>query len=213
MTGHGTLVLLEIAPHEGHVTPRDRMLEELTGQAGVGPLVLGHHQQTGGVLVDAVHQTGTHVPLLKQGKILQMPRERIDERTAVVAVSRMHDQSGRLVEHDEVVVLMNDVERNILGDDLHLALGIGHHEGDAVERLHLVTRLHRRAVHQDVSSVGRRLHPASRTVFESHRQVFVYAEHGLTPVYRDGEMLVQLILLVFQLLRYPVDICCLGILH
>ena len=38
------LVLVEIAPHECHVTALDRMVEELLGQPCVRLFVLGHHE-------------------------------------------------------------------------------------------------------------------------------------------------------------------------
>ena len=189
------------------------MVEKLPGQTGMGPLVFGHHQQSGSVLVDTVHQSGPHVPLLKQGQILQMPGQGIDECPAIIAVPRMHHEPGRLVQYDEVVVFIQDVERNILRNNFHLPLGIGHHEGNTVERLHLVARLHGNAVHKDISAVGCGLHPAPRTVLQSHRQIFVDTEHGLPPVYRDGEMLVQFILLLLQLLRYLPGIFHFGTLH
>ena len=38
------LVLVEIAPHECHITALDRMVEELLGQPCVRLFVLGHHE-------------------------------------------------------------------------------------------------------------------------------------------------------------------------
>ncbi len=43
-----------------------------------------------------------------------MMDQRIDERTRPVASTRMHDEAGRLDEDDQMVVLIENVERDIL---------------------------------------------------------------------------------------------------
>src|SRR5579864_7512430 len=43
--------------------------------------------------------------------------ERVDERASPVAGSRMDNHATRLVDNEQIVVLEDDVERNILTDD------------------------------------------------------------------------------------------------
>ena len=50
-----------------------------------------------------------------------MGDQRVDQRSGRVARGRMHHEAGRLVDDDDVVVLVDDVERDILA----LRLGIG----------------------------------------------------------------------------------------
>ena len=41
------------------------MIEELLGDVGVGKLVLGNYQNARRVLIDTVHQSGTHIAALE----------------------------------------------------------------------------------------------------------------------------------------------------
>ena len=43
-----------------------------------------------------------------------MGDQRVDQRTGLVAGGRMHHQAPRLVDDDDVVILIDDVERDIL---------------------------------------------------------------------------------------------------
>ena len=44
-----------------------------------------------------------------------MPGQRIDERATLVTARRMHQQSRLLVDHDQIMVFKNNVQRNIVG--------------------------------------------------------------------------------------------------
>lgn len=215
----GTFVLLEVTPYECDVTSGNSMFEKLSRQSRVGFFVLGYDEQSRCVLVYAVHQSGAHVPFLKQRSVFKVPRQRVDERAAVVAVAGVYDESGRLVYYQQIVVFVWYVERYVFRNDFHLPFWVGHDYGDAVERLYLVARLDRYAVHEYVAAVGCGLHPAARTVFQPDGQVFVYAQHGLSAVYGHGEVFVQVVLLLFlffQLFRqfvYTVFIhACVGVI-
>ena len=43
---------------DGHVLPLNGMFGQLLGQVHMGRIMLGHHQQTGGIFVDPVHDAG-----------------------------------------------------------------------------------------------------------------------------------------------------------
>ena len=90
------------------------MVGELRGQRLVGAVVLRHHHQAGGVLVEPVHDAGT-ADAADAGKAgAAMGDQRIHQRAGLVAGGRMHDQALRLVDDDDVVVLEDDIERDIL---------------------------------------------------------------------------------------------------
>lgn len=93
--------------------------------------VLGHDQQPRRILVDAVHQTGAQIALPEHRQRAQMIGQGIDQRPVPVAVARVHDHAGGLVDDQQIVVFVGDIERDVLRHDLDLALGIGHHHGDA----------------------------------------------------------------------------------
>ena len=196
VSGHGAFVGLHVAPYQRVVDPVDRMVEKLLGQPGVRPLVLRDDQNARRVLVDAVDEPGSHVPALKQRQILEVVRERVDERSRVVAVPRMYDHAGRLVDDDQVVVLVADVERNVLGDDFQFAQRVRHYDRDAVERLDLVTRLDGSAADQDVPRVGCGLNTVARDALHPVGQEFVDPQHALTFVDGHAEVLVHFVLRV-----------------
>ena len=61
------------------------------------------------------------------GKIAAVGEQRVHERMLLMTRARMHDNSGRLVQDEEVVVFENDIERDLLrlGFDF-LDLGFPH---------------------------------------------------------------------------------------
>ena len=80
-------------------------------------VVLGHHQQPGGVLVQPVNDARTRLaadarqrPAVKQ--------QRVDQRAAGMPGRRMDHQASRLVDHQQVVVFVQDVERQGFGGKL-----------------------------------------------------------------------------------------------
>ncbi len=194
-----TLVLLDIAPHQRHVTAVDRMVEKLLCQRDVRPLVLGHDKQTRRILVDTMHQSGAHVALTEHRQMLQVERKSVDQRARIVAEARVHDHAGGLVDHQKIVVLVYDVERNILRDDLQLAPRVGHDDGYAVERLDLVARLGRLAVDQNVAAVGRRLYAVARRILHAARQKLVQPQQRLSLVDHDREVFEHLVALLVGL--------------
>ncbi len=44
-----------------------------------------------------------------------MRQQRVGERVGGIARSGMHNETGRFVDHDEALVLVEDLERNVLG--------------------------------------------------------------------------------------------------
>ena len=188
-----TLVLGQITPHKGNVATMNRVVEELFGQSCVRTLVLGYHQQTRCILVDAVYQSRAHIALLEQRQILQVVGERIDQRAAIISAAGVDNHSRLLIYDYQVVILIHHIERDVLGDDLHLALGVGHNERDVIHRLYLVARLCRHAIHQNVAAVGSRLYAVARAVFHTIDQILIQAQHLLSAIDRDGEVLEHLV--------------------
>ena len=60
-----TLVLVEISPDQSGILPDNGVVEELFCQAGVSEFIFCDHEQSGGILVDTVDKSGTHVSLLE----------------------------------------------------------------------------------------------------------------------------------------------------
>ena len=78
-----------------------------------------------------------------------MVQQRIHQRAVRIAGGRVHHHALGLVHHQQRVVLINDIQRNILGDDLHRA-GRRHFHGDVLagNRLGVFGRRTSAAQHQ-----------------------------------------------------------------
>jgi len=87
---------------------------KLFRQIAVGRVVLGNDEGAAGFLVETMHDAG---PFLSAdpGKILAMREERVHKGSLLMAGAGMNDEPGRLVEHEEIVVLEQNVERYRLG--------------------------------------------------------------------------------------------------
>ena len=73
-----------------------------------------------------------------------MRQQAVDEGAAVMARGRMHYQSRGLVQHDHMLIFMQDLQREILGNPLDTVLGL--------------RRQHKLIIHGDlVAGVGRTL--------------------------------------------------------
>ena len=110
------------------IAARYRMVGELLGKTLVRCIGLRHHQQAARVLVDAVDDAGTLDPVDARQLAAAVVEQGIDQRAFQIAGSRVHDHSGGLVDHQEVVVLEHDVERDVLRGRIE-RLGWG--QGDA----------------------------------------------------------------------------------
>ncbi len=90
---------------------------------------LGDDQQARRVLVDAVHDAGALFAPDARQRIAAMRQQRVDQRAGRAARRGMDDHPGGLVDHDQVIILMRDDQRNGLGPRLDR---LGRGQGDAV---------------------------------------------------------------------------------
>ena len=105
------------APHKGRVEPLQivglAVIGELCGEVLVGGIGLGHHHHAGRVLVQPVNDAGAFHTANAGQALAAVKQERIDQRAGRVAGAWMHHQTCRLVDDDEVGVLVQDVERDV----------------------------------------------------------------------------------------------------
>ncbi len=107
--------------HDALVDTADLAGLHLLDQLGLRLQGLGHHHQAGGVLVQAVNDTGArHVD-----DVWHVVQQRIEQRTAGMPGGRVHDQPGRLVDHHDMVVFVDDIQFDIFCDPLTLGLLLG----------------------------------------------------------------------------------------
>ena len=146
------------------------MIGELRRQRPVRAIILGDHQEAARVLVEPVHDARPPDAADARQAVAAMGDERVDERAARMPRRRMHDEPCRLVDHDEVVVLVDDRER----DRLRLRLGRRrrrHDERDARPGARLERRIaHDSIIDGDAPVADQRLQAAAREVGKGARQ-------------------------------------------
>ena len=112
-------------PDEGQVAAPHRagsaVVGELRGQRLVGAVVLRRHQEPGRILVEPVHDARALDAADPGQARAAMGDQRIHQRAGLMARGRMHHEAPWLVDDDDVVILIDDIERDIL------AAGLGRH--------------------------------------------------------------------------------------
>ena len=98
----------QIAPV--HVSRANLILELVTDLVG-----LGAQHQAGSVAVEAMDDTGAVIPL-DMGKVIAAiaVNQRIAQSAGGMILRRMADKACLLVEHQQILIFVNDIERDIL---------------------------------------------------------------------------------------------------
>ena len=113
----------EIAAGDRLVFTVDAVLLQAVRKHRVRKVVFRHDEQSARVLVDAVHDAGAAFAADTGQPIAHAVKQGIDKRSAFVAGGGMHDHALRLVDDGKVVVLIDDLNGDVLGQRLGLAHG------------------------------------------------------------------------------------------
>ena len=108
----------------------------------------------------------------------------------------MYTHARRLVHYDHIIILIQYVERNILRDNLQLALRIWHHQSDTIQRFYLIAGFGHHSIDQYISIVGSHLDTVTRAMLHTINQILIQTQHLLPLIYCDGEMLKKFIRLL-----------------
>ena len=190
ISGDGTFVFIDNAPHQCIVFALGGLVVELQSQAGLCIGSLSHNQQSRGILVDTVNQSHLRVVWIVGRYVTQMPGNGIHQRAMIISAPRMYYQSCGLVDDHQIIILVNNVQRNIFGNNIVVVAWTVHHDGQHVERLYLVAAFYRLAVCHDKPCVGRRLNTVARSVDDAFEQILVDAHRCLSFIYYYTEMFV-----------------------
>ncbi len=87
---------------------------ELFCEAFVRPVSLGNYQESGGVLVDPVHDAGASNATNAGKTSIAMMQQCIDERAVVIACCWMDNKAGRLVHDKKMIIFEHKGKGNIL---------------------------------------------------------------------------------------------------
>ena len=111
---YASLVLVEVAPHQSHVAAVGRLVEELRSERRLRSRSLCHDEQSARVLVYPVDQSHLRIVGVERAHVLHVPCHGVDQRAVEVAHTRVHHQSGGLVDNHQLAVFVDDVERYVL---------------------------------------------------------------------------------------------------
>jgi len=187
-------VVLDIAPDYSDIAAVYAVIVELLREFQLGLVVLGHSEQSAGVLVYPVHKYAhAFVVGVRALGYAQMMGQGVDERALEVSVAWMDDHPRRLVDHQHVVILVDYVKRYLLRQNLEAAPAVGHHETDHVTWTHYVIRLDRHIVYPHIAFLQRLLYVAARGVLQMRRHVFVDSHRSLSGVHFQPEVLEHLL--------------------
>ena len=134
---------------------------ELPRQIGVGGIVLGHYHEPAGVLVETMDDARPADPADSRQAGAAMGEKGVYQRSAAMPWCGVNDQAGRLVDHQEVGVLVDDPKRDVLG--LWLGrLGFGDYDGEALAQFDPEVRLPYRRRARDVARFDQCFGPCAR---------------------------------------------------
>ena len=122
------------APH----WPRAAVIGELRRERLMGEVVLGDDHQSGGIFVQPVHDAGAPDAADAGQARAAMGDQRIDQRAGLVPGRGVHHQSPGLVDDNDVVVLVDDIERDILALGLRGG-GLGYVDCDRIARSDVIS--------------------------------------------------------------------------
>ena len=128
----------------------------------------------------------------------QMMSQSVDERSAEMSMSGMHDHSSLLVDDKDVVVLMDYIQRNVLRKDLKSPPLIWHHERHHITGTDYIVCLDNLVIDSYVILLDGELDPVTRSILHMGCEIFVNSHRRLALVYIEAEMLEHLLLLVFS---------------
>ena len=169
---HNAALLFELTADNGSVFTVERVLLYLLSKRGMSRIGLGNEQQPARILINAVDNAGADNAVYPRKVALAMPQKCVDEGALIVTRRGVNDHALRLIDHEQVAVLIHYIKRDILCPDRKL-LRLGHGEADdiALPRLMILLNLSAVAHHK---SVGKQpLHKRTGILAESLRQSFI----------------------------------------
>lgn len=102
------------APDDGMISALDSVIGELLGEATHGALVFCRYEKSARILVEAVNDAWSRHSADTGERRTAMGDECVDEGSVRISRSRMHDETGRLFDDDEVFVFVYHVKRDVL---------------------------------------------------------------------------------------------------
>ena len=104
------------SPDKSGVPPGYAAGRQRGRQPDMGVIRLGDDHQTAGVLVETMNDARAGLSSDAGKGVSAVGKQRVDEGSAGMTGAGMDHESGRLVDDKQMLVLMNDDERNVLAN-------------------------------------------------------------------------------------------------
>ena len=101
-----------------------------------------------------------------------MIEQRVDERAGIILVRRMRDHARRFIHHKEILVFVDDIERNVFRKDFR-RFRFGKFYLDDLARNYCMAGFHPLSAHNDFAIADCLLHFRARSVFNVRRQIHI----------------------------------------
>jgi len=118
---HRPLLAFRITEDEGAVNLLNAVFFELSRQPHVGCVTPGNNEEAGRIFIQPMHDPGPQ-NTSDAGKVPTVKKQGVDKGPVKIARGGVNDHTGRFVHDDDRLVLINDVQGYILGDDLRTPL-------------------------------------------------------------------------------------------
>ena len=116
---HKSVVRSKTAVYHSMVYPGDAVHGELLRQRKMRLVVFCHYKQAAGVLVNAVHDAGTHFAVDAGEPARAVVQQCVHQCAVRVSRRRVDHHSLGLIDNQQRAVFVNDIQRDILRNDFH----------------------------------------------------------------------------------------------
>ena len=188
-------------PHQGPIFPLGCLMEELHTEVCFRFRLFGDNQQAGCIFIDTMDESQGRIIGIVGRIVFQIPGKGIHQRSGIVSVSGMYDQPCRFVDHQQIVIFVHDLYRDIFRENLESPRRSCHHNCHNILRFHPVIAFHRFAVCHDTTGIGSRLYPVTRSTEHPVYQEFIHTQQRLPAIGHEAEVFIQLRSLIFTLFR------------
>ena len=103
---------IKLSAHQGQVNLFNLSFGELAGERLVRLIILGHHQATAGILIQAMHNSRPKDAANPTEPTGAMVEQGVDQRVILMAGRWMNHQSRRLVDYQQTVVFKQNIQRD-----------------------------------------------------------------------------------------------------
>ena len=179
VAGYGAFVLLQVAPNQCNIFTFDGAVEKLFGKVRKCVFGFAKDNESAGAFIQTVYQAGAKL-FLSFRQTFKVPENRIDEGSTWITEAGMHNDLGRFVDDNDVVIFIHHINRNVFGNQV-VVLGVfGHDEQDIIIGPDLITGFNGFAVHLYASCIGSALNfSAADIVAQVAMQKFINTDRGL----------------------------------